>query len=802
MKNIQIFKTLDELFKEITNDKKSHSTYAHRFPVRFIFLSELWQLKKLVEFLATTGIKILELVDFLPNDDGWLTSDQIIELIAQQDKQKDFVIVPFSEIVRFYSKDDLIAVLNSLTEIENLGENSNFNRRFYIPFIGLYERFEQDFLRVFSRKGEWAPIWKLPTSQGKLNKIRICLTDFEVPSIRNIKLVRNTKEWLGIWKREKTEEIVCFSNTLSYLYKNALPDQVFDIEKIDNHKDFLLKLFGVNVSITYRDKEKKLWENLVNNILRKEDTKNFKELIAKYFNRSSIKKEEIINLWLEKEDTFSRWLLKGWVVSEALWKGDYIYLVMDSIKNFENEEFLNKLWFKVFDYDRVNENWSKERKNCLKQFYNKSYMSLDGIEDKLKDKLSSILPQKSKIEDKLKFLTDITVCERKCLIKIFKETLEENRSFPESLREVYPNLYYYLLSIEVDNLEEMRWIEEYFNEYKYSKLENSPSDKLREMLEKKNKDKDSFYKWYYSIESHYSIVEKEVIREIIWIDGLGMEWLSLFMKLVERYGEKYGIFVERKYVTRANLPSITECNRFKNTKHVRDLDNFIHSENPYKYPDDLIKQIELIDKIIRKNILDSSKSKILVVSDHGFTVFPQSQFSNIKKYNFKESNHEGRCMWTDGVFSNDEDFILHTPECECGKGKKSLITLKYSSLDKLPKREVHGGATPEEVLVPVIVVSRIKGKITYEIKPSYQEISIRNPKLYLSITPTPGTIPILAYQEKNKEIELRYDTQKGKWWAELSSLKAGTYNFYLKILDVKYKVSVEIKGGLKERDLL
>lgn len=283
---------------------------------------------------------------------------------------------------------------------------------------------------------------------------------------------------------------------------------------------------------------------------------------------------------------------------------------------------------------------------------------------------------------------------------------------------------------------------------------------------------------------------------------MGLEWLSLFVKLIEKYSEQYGIFVEKKYVARTNLPSVTECNRFENAKHVRDLDKSIHSENPYKYPDDLIKEIELIDKIIRREILSSNKSRILVVSDHGFTVFPLSQFNNIKKYNFKESNHEGRCMWTDETFSDDEDFILHAPEYECANGKKSLVALRYASLHNLPKREVHGGATPEEVLVPVIIISKIKERISYEIRPLHQEISIRSPNLYLSITPKPQTAPILVYKEKNKEMELKYDAGENKWLIQLSEFKAGNYNFYLKIDNIENKIFVELKGGFKESDLL
>lgn len=794
-KSIQSFGTLEELLNEIRSDKNSQSIYAHRFPIRFIFLPELRCLKELVKNLNEIGVDIIELADVLPNDDGWLTSDQIIDVITQRDKEKDLIIVPFSEVARFYSKNDFIAVLNSLTEIENV---ENTKRRVYIPFIGLYERFEKKFLKAFSRRAEWAPIWKLSENHEKRSTIKIYLIHFAAPDIKDIKLIKNVKEWLNVWKTGDVEKMVCCSNTLSYHYKNTLPDQVFDIEQIDNYKNFILNIFDIDIPIPYGEDEKELWGSLLNNILVERNIKNFSRLVATHFNRASINKEEIIDLWLEKNDNLSRWFLKWWVVNETSWKENYIHLVMDDIGNFTNDEFLNKLWFKIFGHDRINKSWIRERKDYLKRFHSKSDISLDRIEAGLQDILTSVLSNKDKIGEILELLTDITTYERKYLIEIIKGN---KNSYLDIIRGTYPHLYYYLQSIVVDNLEKKGWVKEYFDEYKYSKMTNSPSDKLQEILAEKNKDEDSFYNWYYSIEDPQSIVKKEEAEEIILMDGMGLEWLSLFVKLIEKYSEQYGIFVEKEYVARTNLPTVTECNRFENAKHVRDLDNFIHSENPYRYPDDLIKEIELIDEVIRREILSSNKSKILVVSDHGFTVFPQSQFENIKKYNFKESNHEGRCMWTDETFSADEDFILHTPD-ECGKGKKRLVSLRYASLYHLPRREVHGGATPEEVLVPVILVSKTKEEISYEIGPLHQEISIRSPNLYLAITPKPQIAPILIYEAKNLVRELKYDTKENKWWTQLRGFNAGSYIFHLKIGGSENKISVEIKGGLKERELL
>ena len=115
------------------------------------------------------------------------------------------------------------------------------------------------------------------------------------------------------------------------------------------------------------------------------------------------------------------------------------------------------------------------------------------------------------------------------------------------------------------------------------------------MLNKKNKDKNSFCEWYYKIEK----IPSEG-KNLIWVDGLGAEWFSLIIYLVEEYGKGNGKFIEKKVITRVNLPTVTDCNRYE-TEKIGDLDKYIHAENPYRYPDDLIKEIEIVKSIVNRN---------------------------------------------------------------------------------------------------------------------------------------------------------------------------------------------------------
>lgn len=60
---------------------------------------------------------------------------------------------------------------------------------------------------------------------------------------------------------------------------------------------------------------------------------------------------------------------------------------------------------------------------------------------------------------------------------------------------------------------------------------------------------------------------------------------------------------------------------------------------------------------------------------------------------------------------------------------------------------MHGGATPEEILVPYFLLETKKDKIEYKVEPSEFEVSVKNPTIKISISPKPD-IPE-AFSTKN-----------------------------------------------------
>jgi len=363
------------------------------------------------------------------------------------------------------------------------------------------------------------------------------------------------------------------------------------------------------------------------------------------------------------------------------------------------------------------------------------------------------------------------------------------------INDIYPELYNYLNWNELIELKEGNklWIIEYFHEYNLSKCLDEPTKKLLKIINKKNQNEKSFYNWYYSIDSLQDLNESR----IIWIDALGAEWFPLFKYFIELYSKDNNKLITEEKIVKVNLPSTTDNNYFKDAYHIMELDEYIHNEKPYKHPLSLIEQIDIIKKVVKDIIVKQSEKTISIVSDHGFTFLAQKKYGNFKKFNYSGSEHEGRCMWIEDKFKSDSQFFVHKVEKGKNKDRNCLIALKYTSLFKTPFREVHGGATPEEVLVPYLKISTLTETIEYKTNLISKEISINNPIVKLEIKPNPINTPTILINNT------RYYLKKEDniWKVKLDGLVPGKYEMEL-IIDNKCTIlQFKILGGLQEEDL-
>lgn len=780
---INNFKNLDELKLEINKDLDRFSISSTRFPVRFIFLNSHEELTEITDLL-TDGAKLIELSSFLYSDNSWFTVDQIVKEI--KNIKETSVIVPISEYIRFLNKDSFKKILTGLAEIENT------NLKLYIPLVGLWERFENEFLENFSRRNNWAPIWRLITEPTQINIYQINFDFNKNINTKGLKLVSNTKEWFDLWKFSDIKNIISLPKPLSIHFKNSLPDLTFTQEIIDNPKQYLSEILDMNVNIDYNSKEKEYWDELLIDISNYDKNISFREYFAEKLNIHNVSNLSIAD-YLEHffnniNNQYYQWLIKNFYLQFKQFSDSYLAHCFRQTNQLSNNVLSRKIFLEIFNLD-YSESFLEERRLLLESV-NKFELSLS--EQAFDEEFNKIADLDYKKQ--LYYLTNNTNAEKYKILEIVRDNGVE--SVILDLKTIFPELYQYLNWNLLLNNDVSNWILEYFEEYNKSKVLNSESNILTEILIEKNHP-DNFYNWYYDMDKISSVDNSG--NFIVWIDGLGAEWLPLFTYYLNYFGIKYNKKVKYKMIKSVYLPTSTKFNKVDCNLKFNDLDKFIH-DNHYSYPESLFTEFEHIKNLARQ-ISKMEAPRISIMSDHGFSFLCTKHFGNKKKHDFKNSEHEGRYfLLGDNVCIDNEDYMVTETDSPDFENQKYVVALNHVSLYNVPSHEVHGGVTPEELLVPYIVYEDIDSKIIYEVSSSISDINVsKNDLLPLEIFPIPSSLPLAIYNNK----KLQVIQKDNKFFIKLNSqINKGKQKIIIKIDDEEVEeleITIE-KGGMKEEN--
>jgi len=645
--------TIDEFDKLLTELKTS------RYSIKIVFSNSYDTVFDIKRVFLKHDYKAVELKDFQTNENSWFGVSRLLDVIKGLEKSS--IIFGVSEIVRFFSDEEFFSFFRSLFEIEDSSKN------IFIPLFGLKSRFNAKFFNSFHRKDEYRYIYEI---DSKNEKFELFVVDFEVPFDNQLKTI---KDWLEFYKNPKNN-LICSPKPLVYKVKNLKSDDLLQVYHINNAKEFIEFYMKKSFLLEYNDKEEKFWQRLIKDI----KNNSIEQLLKDRFNLHSLTHSVILKEVCNESELYYKWLMKEYVLSQQN-DGSYFYEI---IKNSNIDDILiERVWFEIFE--NYNFSYLSQRYEILSQFYKNKKPSAK-IEKKLKEKLRDFEP-------KIPILTGITQVEKEYIVRFYALNMIDDKY----IEKYYKDLFFYLEDVKF--LNEIEWVDRYFQEYKISKVKNEISQTLKEMIKEKNKSQDSFFEWY--TDTTFKEVDEIDKEKILWIDGLGIEWVGVIKNYFLQKGYDFKV-----YLSKSKLPTITKCNRFENIKKCDILDNYIHSQSSYNYPKNLIEEIEIVKKILD----DYLEDELTIVSDHGFSAFCSFQESKINS--FSEDEHEGRCAKIDKLI-NDNNYFSY--DFECGR---YLVSLNHTSLNNKTKREAHGGATPEEVIVPIIKIFKSK-EISKEDKP-------------------------------------------------------------------------------------
>lgn len=191
-----------------------------------------------------------------------------------------------------------------------------------------------------------------------------------------------------------------------------------------------------------------------------------------------------------------------------------------------------------------------------------------------------------------------------------------------------------------------------------------------------------------------------------FVDALGVEYLSYISEKCKTYGLLLSI-----QVVHGELPSITSQNtEFMNADvtNIKDLDALKHESQTYNYekqkiPLHLVAELKAIDGVlqtIRDGLLMKEMKSAIIISDHGATrlaVLNDEEYGAEFIVGESKGQHSGRCCQV------EEDPGIPFAAYENGY----VVLANYMRFKGSRKAdvEVHGGATLEETLVPLLQIS-------------------------------------------------------------------------------------------------
>ncbi len=375
----------------------------------------------------------------------------------------------------------------------------------------------------------------------------------------------------------------------------------------------------------------------------------------------------------------------------------YLRFVLDKTSRFE--DFVSNILNAIIEIPHTDKRFSsfyRERKALVEKFPES-------------DIADFVVNNRQKVPESIYKLTDGTRVEREEIIA----WLSQNGLIPE-LDSIYPALAAYLKKYVFKCPELADLLTEYFETYKRQKLSNQLEPEFLEKVDELARSR-KFNRLPTRNEIMDSLAKSDTL--LYWLDALGVEYLGLIEALVQ----KRGLSV-RVHIARAELPTITSFNRdffdaWQGRKEKHDeLDDIKHRDaggynfTNNKLPIHLAKELDIIAEMIDKAATELALrhcKRFLIVSDHGASRLAVLRRKEEKYETDTTGEYSGRCCKMfqpyDLPFAAEENGYLVLADYGRFKGSRAANV------------EAHGGASLEEVVVPIIELSLKDGNVTVKL---------------------------------------------------------------------------------------
>lgn len=393
--------------------------------------------------------------------------------------------------------------------------------------------------------------------------------------------------------------------------------------------------------------------------------------------------------------------------------------------------------------------------------------------------------------DRIAYLTDNTKIEKQAIIISLGEGAKANY-----LKTNYPDLYAYLQDYHFDDDS----LTAYFTAYKKCKVYNKIDATFAEIVEKNATSRP--YNTLPSRTSVFSGIDSDKTL-LIFLDAMGVEFLGYIKEVSAELKLR---FVPS--IARANLPTITTLNKefyddWQGSKEppIKGIDDLKHHPergydfNNSPYPIHLSEELEVVRAALERaatKLQSGEYRKVIIASDHGASrlavISPDVQI-HCSTCSSKSSGRycQGDILPEASNIAIENDYAIVADYSRFNGSRAASV-------------EVHGGATLEEIVVPIIELTLANSDIQVTFENSLIEISYKKvPELILIITPDCDAITASVNNVVYKAEKL----EKSRFKVVMPDLKKGTYT--LDVFENQNKIASKeftIKSkGFAERDI-
>lgn len=645
-------------------------------PVRFINVDTMSTWVKAKTFLGNKAIDILKLSDFCTTDDIAPNLNQFKK--ALRHKSVSTLVLPLSEYLRInnpIAKKVLNDILHAKFEFFNVGKN-----RIYI----LLYRMKDLLMDLDLTPKESKTVLAIRETVESDYALTIMQNDLEFYKCGND--IDGFKKYFVYWEQNPDKPIVLHT-------KNAITysDIIFsDNVEVIVSAFGLLRSYGLSQLLTEDMGNTAQWAMLHD---ASAGLRNVELSLSQHF--GSLKySDDLFRNWAKFTED-DQWLL--WVWAHLCTKNIYLQKIFNEKGQFH--DFISDIKRKIVDFisDSKFTHIYEDRKKLI------ASIGINITEEDIDKLFGSIVPNEI-----LRLLTNCSKDERVAILRCISE-INKSEIYMPIIKEIYPILYQYLQPIVFDN----DVFSEYFRLYRFSKVQDQADEKLLMMVKENARSKCSYI---YELPSRNIVVNNEYTdgSVVYFVDALGAEYVCALVSCLDSL--KYNISIQ---FTHCNLPSITELNNdfYKDKNYIEpyyDLDTWKHSHCTYPYS--IEHELVLIQKIalnVMEKLQDNKIKKIIIASDHGssrFAVKNRGRSYGLSKtaipYKFGRYCQDAVTSYSeiDGCIPQDDFWVFANYDRFVQKGA--------------PVNEIHGGASIEEMVVPVITITPHSGhhKVGFDIQ--------------------------------------------------------------------------------------